>query len=189
MATDLTTDELTLHLDDDENLLIIDVRTPGEFETAHIPGSWNVPLDSLGEHRDELARIDRDVVLVCQSGNRAAQAEQGLAAAGMARMRVLKGGMNSWVNEARPTNSTSDRWGLERQVRLVAGSIVLVAILVSIFVPAVRYVAGAVGAGLAFAAITDTCAMGMILAKLPYNRVDNCDPDAIVAQLTGRAAG
>jgi len=186
MSTDLTTNELSIHLNDDEDLLIIDVRTPGEFESGHIPGSWNVPLDSLGEHREELARIDRDVVLVCQSGNRASQAERGLAEAGMQRMRVLKGGMNSWMDESRPTNATSERWGLERQVRLTAGLLVFAAIVVSVFVPPARYAAGAVGAGLAFAAITDTCAMGMLLAKLPYNRVDNCDPEEIVAQLTGR---
>ena len=56
---------------------ILDVRTPSEFDTAHIAGAYNVPLDLLREHRDEILRhLDEDVVLVCRSGQRAAQAEQ-----------------------------------------------------------------------------------------------------------------
>ena len=76
---------------------ILDVRTPAEFETAHIPGSCNVPLDLLRAHRDELARhIDEDIVLVCRSGAHASQAEQALGQAGLPGLRVLDGGMNSW---------------------------------------------------------------------------------------------
>ena len=63
---------------------VLDVRTPGEFETVHMPGSYNVPLDLLREHRDEiLAHVDEDVVLVCRSGQRAAQAEETLRKAGL----------------------------------------------------------------------------------------------------------
>ncbi len=59
---------------------LLDVRTPGEFRTAHIPGSYNVPLDTLREHRDELLHhLDEDVIRICRSGARAAQAEQALA--------------------------------------------------------------------------------------------------------------
>ncbi len=55
-------------------VMVIDGRSPAEFEAAHIGGSYNVPLDLLGEHADQLAaRLDRRVVLVCQSGARAAQ--------------------------------------------------------------------------------------------------------------------
>jgi hypothetical protein len=79
------------------------------------------------------------------------------------------------------------RWDIERQVRLVAGSIVLISIIVSIWVPAARFVAGFIGAGLTFAALSNTCAMGMLLSKLPYNRANTCDVNAVVDQLTGRA--
>ena len=102
---------------------VLDVRTPGEFETAHIAGSYNVPLDLLREHRDEIIEhLDQDVVLVCRSGQRAAQAEQTLAV---------------------------------------------------------------IGAGLTVAALTNTCAMGMLLARLPYNRGATCDAQTVVAQLVG----
>src|SRR5574340_477020 len=128
---------------------VLDVRSPGEFETAHIAGAYNVPLGLLREHRDEIIEhLDEDVVLVCRSGQRGAQ-----------------------------------RWDLERQVRLVAGSIVLTSILGSIAAPKLKWVAGAIGGGLTFAALSNTCAMGMLLSKLPYNRGAACDAPTIVAQL------
>src|SRR5689334_23083613 len=104
---------------------VIDVRTPGEFDTVHMPGTYNVPLDLLREHRDEiLSHLDQDVVLVCRSGQRATQ----------------------------------------------EGLIVAVSILASVLIPGAKWVAFAIGAGLSFAALTNTCAMGMLLARLPYNR-------------------
>jgi rhodanese-related sulfurtransferase len=168
-----------------EDVLIIDVRTPAEFETAHIAGAYNVPLDTLGEHREEIARhVDRTVVLVCRSGQRATLAEQRLAEVGMTNVHVLAGGVVAWEAADGPLVRGRQRWTLERQVRLVAGSIVLASIVVSVAVPGARFVAGAVGAGLTFAALSDTCAMGMLLAKLPYNRSDACNTDRIVAELT-----
>jgi rhodanese-related sulfurtransferase len=163
---------------------MLDVRTPAEFEAAHIPGAYNVPLDLLREHRIELrAHLDDDVVLVCRSGARAAQAEQSLAQAGLPNLKVLGGGMLAWQAANAPVNQGKARWDLERQVRLVAGSIVLASVLASIIVPGLEWVAGLIGAGLAFAAVTNTCAMGMLLGKLPYNRGASCDLATIVGQL------
>lgn len=162
---------------------LIDVRTTGEFEAGHVEGAYNVPLDLLAEHRDEIARLDAPVVLICQSGSRAAKAEDTLRRAGLGNVRLLEGGMNAWVAAGEPVRSVKERWGLERQVRLVAGSIVLTAIVVSVWVPAARFVAGAIGAGLTFAALSNTCAMGMLLSKLPYNRGAACDIDEVVRRL------
>ncbi len=163
---------------------VLDVRTPTEFETAHIPGAYNVPLDLLREHRAELLNhLDEDVVLVCRSGARAIEAEQSLAQAGLPNLRILDGGMLAWQAAHAPVNLGTPRWDLERQVRLVAGAIVLASILASIAVPGLKWIAGAIGAGLAVAALTNTCVMGMLLARLPYNRVASCDLDSIVDQL------
>jgi rhodanese-related sulfurtransferase len=167
----------------DPTVRLIDVRTSGEFEAAHIPGSYNVPLDQLGEHRHEIASVSAPVVLICQSGARATKAETELQAAGMTNLRLLDGGMNAWSTHGGSTNTVKVRWGLERQVRLVAGLLVAVAIVVSIWAPWTRFIAGAVGAGLTFAATTNTCAMGMMLAKLPYNRGSSCDITDVVSQL------
>lgn len=172
----------------DPEIRIIDVRTPGEYEVTHIEGSYNVPLDQLPEHADELAALDHTVVLVCQSGARATKAMDELARAGKGNMRLLTGGIGSWQAAGCDVVRRSERWTLERQVRLVAGSIVLISILTSIWVPGARFVAGFVGAGLTFAALTNTCAMAMLLTKLPYNRGATCDIDSIVRQLQTRSA-
>src|SRR5690606_11859786 len=171
-------------LDSDSPPRVLDVRTPGEFETAHIAGAYNVPLDLLREHRDEIARhLDQDVILVCRSGQRAAQAEETLRAAGLTNVHILEGGITAWEAQGFDVVRGRQRWDLERQVRLVAGAIVLFSVLASVVVPGLQWVAAAIGGGLMFAALTNTCAMGMLLAKLPYNRGATCDARTIVAQL------
>ena len=163
---------------------MLDVRTPGEFETAHIAGAYNVPLDLLREHRDEIVKhLDDDVVLVCRSGQRAAQAGETLRDAGLTNVHILDGGITAWEAKGFAVNRGAPRWDLERQVRLVAGSIVLSSVLASVAVPKFKWVAAAIGGGLTFAALTNTCAMGMALSKLPYNRGATCDAPTIVAQL------
>ncbi|BBY88863.1 rhodanese-like domain-containing protein [Mycolicibacterium tokaiense] len=163
---------------------VLDVRTPGEFESAHIAGAYNVPLDLLREHRDEIVKhLDEDVVLVCRSGQRATQAEETLRAAGLSNVHILEGGISAWQTKGFAVNRGAARWDLERQVRLVAGSLVLSSILASIAAPRLKWVAGAVGGGLTFAALSNTCAMGTLLSKLPYNRGASCDAQSVVSQL------
>ncbi|MGW3104261.1 rhodanese-like domain-containing protein [Streptomyces sp. NPDC001100] len=165
---------------------LLDVRTPGEFRTAHIPGSYNVPLNTLREHRGELLHhLDEDVILICRSGARAAQAEQALAEAGLPNLRVLDGGVMAWKTAGGPLTRGPERWDLERQVRLVAGSIVVVTGIAGLFLPGLHLIGTAVGAGLTVAALTNTCALGMLLAKLPYNRGPRTDLDTVVAALRG----
>ncbi|MDM7487485.1 rhodanese-like domain-containing protein [Rhodococcus sp. CSLK01-03] len=171
-------------LDSGKNVRVVDVRTPGEFESVHIPGAYNVPLDLLREHRDEfLAHLDENVVLVCRSGQRATQAEETLRTSGLFNVHILEGGMTGWEANGFSVNRGTERWDLERQVRLVAGSLVLSSVLGSIAVPKLKWLAAGVGGGLTFAALSNTCAMGMLLSKLPYNRGASCDPQTIVAQL------
>jgi rhodanese-related sulfurtransferase len=163
---------------------VLDVRTPGEFDTVHMPGVYNVPLDLLREHRDEiLSHLDQDVVLVCRSGQRAAQAEETLRRAGLTNVHILDGGITAWEAKGFAVSRGAQRWDLERQVRLVAGVIVALSVLASIVIPGAKWVAFAIGAGLAFAALTNTCAMGMLLARLPYNRGATCDLRTVVAHL------
>lgn len=171
---------------DGEGPRLLDVRTPGEFRTAHIPGSYNVPLDTLREHRAELRHhLDEDVILICRSGARATQAEQALAEAGLPNLRVLDGGVLAWETAGGPLTRGPERWDLERQVRLVAGALVLLTGVAGLLVPGLHLIGTAVGAGLTVAALTNTCAMGMLLAKLPYNRGPRTDLDSVVAALRG----
>jgi rhodanese-related sulfurtransferase len=154
-------------------LTFVDVRSPGEFEATHIPHARNAPLDELDVHvagiRDAVA-AGEDVVLVCRAGSRAHQAQERLAAAGLPELPILEGGMVAWQQAGGDVVVDVVRWDLERQVRFVAGLVVLVSILASLVWPPARFVAGALGAGLIVASVTNTCAVGMLLARLPYNR-------------------
>jgi rhodanese-related sulfurtransferase len=166
------------------DVALIDVRTPAEFEAAHIPGSLNLPLDKLGAHLDELSRgLCQPAVLICRSGNRAGQAERILAAAGVDGIQVLDGGILAWERAGGAVHRGRQRWDLERQVRFVAGAIVLASVLASIAYEPAKWIAGAIGIGLTTAALTNSCLMGMLLAKLPYNQGATCDTGAVVAQL------
>lgn len=163
--------------------LILDVRSTSEYQSVHIPGSYNVPLDQLAEHIDAVADLDDPVVLVCLSGNRASTAQQKLNTAGKSNLRVLDGGIGAWQTAGGDVATGEETWTLDRQVRGVAGSIVLASILASLTFPKARFVAGGVGFGLAFSAISNTCTMGMLLAKLPYNRGPECVVDDVLAQM------
>lgn len=182
----LDTPTLREWLGDDHPPRLLDVRTPAEFMTAHIPGAYNVPLDLLREHRDELgAHLDDDVVLVCHSGGRSEQAEKLLASttATLPQLHVLTGGVSAWESAGAPLVRGEQRWELERQVRLVAGSIVLLAVLLSTVLPWAKWVAAALGAGLTFAALTNSCAMGMLLSRLPYNRRSGPSLEDVITEL------
>lgn len=151
---------------------LIDVRTPAEFEAGHIPGAVNIPLDELRGQLGELREVlhDHDVVLVCRSGNRAGQAQQALHAAGLTSPTVLSGGIVDWERTGGPVNRGRQSWELERQVRLAAGSLVAAGVLASTVAPKAKWLSGAIGGGLVFAAVSNTCAMGMALARMPWNK-------------------
>ena len=180
----ISTSQLRQLMHEDPLIRVLDVRTGGEFDAVHIPGSFNVPLDTLGEHVHDLADVEHPVVLVCRSGARASQAHAKLTTAGKERLHLLEGGMDAWeAARGDVVRSSSDVWALDRQVRFVAGAIGLLAVLASMLVPKAKWIAGGVSFGLAFSAATNTCAMGNLLSKLPYNRTDNCDIDGVLAEL------
>lgn len=152
---------------------VIDVRTPAEHGGGHVPGSVNIPLPDLVDHRADLAEPGGGpIVLVCQTGRRASTAADRLHAFGCRELHVLDGGVEAWAGAGHPTRTTGNGggWTIERQVRGVAGAIVATSILASVRWPRARFVAGGIGGGLLFAALSDTCAMGNLLGRLPYNR-------------------
>ena len=184
ISTTVSPTELRDRLHSGTPPLLLDVRTPGEFETAHISGAYNVPLDLVRERQAEIVdRLSGDVVFVCRSGQRAAQAAELLRDAGMGRGSVLQGGIVEWEGNGFEIDRGIQRWDLERQVRLVAGSIVLSSVLGSVVVPKLKWLGAAIGAGLTFAAVSNTCAMGTALSKLPYNRIETSNASQIVARL------
>lgn len=186
----LTPDDLAGLLRQHPATRLLDVRTPGEFESQHIAGAYNVPLDTLGEHAAEIrANVTDPVVLVCRSGQRARKAEDALRNAGMRNLHVLDGGMAAWTTAGLPVREYRPRMSLERQTRIVAGALAATGGLLAIAVsPLFGIVPAFIGSGLVFAGVTDTCAMGMCLARLPYNRPARCDIPSMVRALTTGAS-
>jgi rhodanese-related sulfurtransferase len=177
--------ELDTLLQERPDIRLLDVRTPGEYEAVHIRAAYNVPLDTLGEHAEEIrAHVDEPVVLVCQSGARARRAEEALKSAGMPNLHVLDGGVNGWVAAGKPVRRGAARVSLERQVRVTAGALAATGALLALLVnPLFALLPALVGSGLVFAGVTDTCGMAMGLSRLPYNRPATCDVDAMVRAL------
>jgi rhodanese-related sulfurtransferase len=158
-----------------ESVQLLDVRTPAEHGEIHVPGVHLVPLDKLDPA--QLAgsngfRKDQPIFLLCRSGSRAKQAAEKLEKDGFTQCHVVEGGTMAWAEAGLPVNrGTTKVMSLERQVRVAAGAIVLMGVLLAQFVnPAFIWLSGFVGAGLIFAGLTDWCGMGMLLAKMPWNQ-------------------
>lgn len=171
-------------------LTVVDVRTPGEFASGHLPGAHNVPLDALDQAMGALkAAAERGPLLVvCASGARSGQACERLAALGI-EVATLSGGTQAWAKDGhdvhRPDGGRAV-WAMDRQVRFTAGSLVLAGVAAGAFwkKPALL-LSGGVAAGLVYSAVSNTCAMAAMLSKLPHNRPRTTDLDATLAALKG----
>jgi rhodanese-related sulfurtransferase len=155
---------------------LVDVRSAAEFAVAHLPGAVNIPLEQI-ERRTVDLEANAPVVLICQMGGRARQAAALLAESGK-DLYVLEGGTEAWLKAGNPgVRTTAARWALERQIRLAAGVLVVVGVLLAAAVsPWWLLLPGLVGCGLAFAGFTGFCLMGEALARLPWNRPGGAKP-------------
>jgi rhodanese-related sulfurtransferase len=151
--------------------IFVDVRSPGEFSALHASDARNVPLEQLA-NAPLLAEASRDrkIVLICQSGSRSRKASELLESLGFTNVTEVSGGTTAWNDDGLPVVRGSGVISLERQVRIGAGVLVLLGVLIGDFLHPVGYLLAAfVGVGLAFAGITDTCGMAILLAKMPWN--------------------
>lgn len=167
----VTVDELQARLAQGKDCQVVDVREFAEYDAEHIAGARLVPLSAFERQAGEIDR-DRTVYVVCRSGTRAARAAERLQHLGHPDVRILEGGLQAWVAAGHAVERGARRvWSLERQVRGVAGTLVLLGALLAWLVhPGFVALAAFVGAGLVFAAVTDTCGMGMVLARMPWNQ-------------------
>jgi len=152
---------------------LIDVRTPVEFREVHVAFARNLPLDLLDAPRVAADRgsSGQPLYVICRSGKRAQQACEKLLAAGLTQVVNVEGGTQAWDQAGLPVVRGPKTISLERQVRIAAGALVLVGAVLGAFVhPAGIALSAFVGAGLVFAGITDTCGMGLLLARMPWNR-------------------
>lgn len=156
--------------------MLIDVRTPAEFRQSHLPESISMPLDTLNvsEVSELLSKRETDgILLICQSGQRAAKAAEKLADEIASPVTVVEGGLNAIekLNIELSQGSGTKVISIERQTRIAAGSLMLLGVLGSLWIhPGFLWLSGFVGAGLIFAGVTNSCAMGLLLARMPWNR-------------------
>lgn len=151
---------------------LIDVRTPVEYREVHARIARNVPLDRLDASAFANEGRDRPLYVICRSGSRGAKACEYLQAAGMTNVVNVEGGTLAWDQAGLPVQRGRKAISLERQTRIAAGLLVLLGSVLGMIVhPHFVGLAAFVGAGLVFAGITDTCGMGMLLARMPWNQV------------------
>ncbi|WP_069884237.1 rhodanese-like domain-containing protein [Streptomyces luteocolor] len=167
---------------------VIDVRTPGEYAGGHVPGAYNIPLDHLPAALPTLkaAAARGDLLIVCASGNRSAAACAQLAAAGISAAD-LGGGTAAWIDAGHhvdPDETVRPAWPMERQVRLAAGSLVVTGLALGARYRSARWLSAAIGGGLVFSAVTNTCGMAAVLARLPHNQPRAADLDATLRALS-----
>ncbi|MEP6916327.1 MAG: rhodanese-like domain-containing protein, partial [Acidobacteriota bacterium] len=101
---EVSAEELKAQLDRGDNVYVLDVREPNEFQICRIPGSTLIPLGELAQRTGELDPT-REMVVHCKMGGRSAKAVALLQERGFTKARNLKGGILSWIDRVDPSQS------------------------------------------------------------------------------------
>jgi len=151
---------------------VIDVRSPSEYRGAHVVGAELQPLDKLNTTTfSQKHDTEAPVYILCQTGKRSRIAAEKLASAGHRNLHVVEGGTDAAKAAGLEIEYGKGTISIERQVRIAAGTLVVIGVALGIFShPGFLGISAFVGCGLVFAGITDTCGMGLMLAKMPWNR-------------------
>lgn len=151
--------------------VLIDIRDGDEYAREHIAGAHLTPLSGLDEADFPDGR-EAIAVFLCASGTRTASAAPQILASGFKEVYQLEGGLAGWKRAGLETRiNRKAPIGIMRQVQIVTGSLVLLGVVLGWLVsPWFFALSAAVGAGLAFAGLSGTCAMANLLGLLPYNR-------------------
>ena len=152
---------------------LIDVRTPMEYADVHVVGARSVPLDTLDPQAFAKVPQADPLYVICRSGSRAAQACQKLHSVGVDNVCNVEGGTLAWERAGLPVVRGPKTMSLERQVRIAAGSLVVLGVSLGWLIhPVFLGLSAFVGGGLVFSGLTDTCGMGLLLARMPWNRIE-----------------
>ena len=157
-----------------KNPLYVDIRTPQEFEAVHISGARNIPLPDLHQYVDELKTLsqERPIILMCRTQNRVKIAYEYVTNQGLTNCEILEGGITAWVDQGKPVIKGQQGISLEGQVRAIAGGMIVFGVAMGFMVHSgFLLIPAIVGIGLLHAGLTDSCLMGMLLSKLPINRI------------------
>ena len=169
----ITPQELAELCKEGKKIDLIDVRTPVEYREVHVEIARNVPLDQLdvtAQMQGRNGSASEPLYVICRSGSRGQQACEKFVKAGFSNVVNVEGGTLACMEAGLPVIRGKKAVSLERQVRIAAGSLVLLGAALSFIHPAFIGLSAFIGAGLVFAGITGTCGMGMILARMPWNQ-------------------
>lgn len=169
----------------DTNVTLIDVRSPAEYRSGHIPGAQLTPLEEIERQRlsslaaDAGSRADNPIYLTCHAGARAEQAAQALYKAGLRHLVLLEGGTEAWQKQGLDLAHCNNALSIERQVQIAVGSLLIVKVFFGFTVHELFFVVGAIiGAGLITAGLTRWCGMARLIARMPWNTATDCGQQA-----------
>jgi rhodanese-related sulfurtransferase len=158
----------------DGSLFIVDVRSEDEFNSGSLEGALCIPHDVIGSMAHTIPK-DKDLVLLCQSGKRSAKARGHLLQPDFNSVYELEGGMKAWQEAKHPVVKKRSAIPIQRQVLIVAGTIVLLGNILGLVVNEAFYaVAIFVSLGLIFAGVSGFCGMAIVLEKMPWNKINEC---------------
>jgi rhodanese-related sulfurtransferase len=156
---------------------LLDVRTPGEFAAAHVPGARLMPLDELDattflQQREE---SDKPIYVLCQSGGRARRAIEKFQRAGFNGCVLVEGGTQAWMDSGLAVNRGESRaLPLMRQVQITVGFVSAIGAALALSVDLkFALIPLVMGCGLLFAGLTGYCGLALVLAKMPWNKTGN----------------
>lgn len=154
-----------------EPIDLIDVSSPVEFEELRVPFARNLPIDSDELERNMELRQGQSsapLYVMCRGGVRSVKVCKKYPDANLVN---IEGGTGNWIDCGLPVTRNKAVVSLERQVRIIAGTLTLAgSALATIVHPAFLGLPAFVGAGLLFAGVTNTCGMAMLLTKMPWNK-------------------
>lgn len=155
----------------DPQVKLLDVRSASEFSEKHIQDSINVPIGMISSKIKDLSQSGQSYITFCRTGNRSPMAADMLLQAGIASIKVMQGGITAWQKQKLPVIIGDTSISIERQVRIAAGSLMLFGVIMAQFIHGgFIWISIWVACGLIFAGITNSCLMGMMLMRLPYNK-------------------
>ncbi len=179
MIKSVSTQEFKNILQNNRNTVVLDVRTKLECRTECLDTAFiHIPLHEIdgSKLKNEFSKKigENPVYILCRSGGRAMKAAEEIAPYVDGDVFVIDGGMIGCAAENIPTNK-QNTISLERQVRVAAGAMIFLGVVMGATLsPALYMICAVIGAGLFFAGITDKCGMALVLARAPWN---NKEPD------------
>lgn len=181
MSQSISAKDLSRLLAKGDDLEVIDVRTPVEFQEVHISVARNIPLDRLNPSEIMAQRAkdeSKPLYILCRSGARGGQACQKFESAGYSNVINVEGGTMACVKEGIAVVRGKKGVPLHCQVQIITGTLVMAGILLALVLSNQYWllISLVMGAGLTFSGLTNTCAMGAVLAKMPWNQVAEVCP-------------